>query len=84
MNDLLGSVAIRSLQTIDLHLCLRIRTKSCPREDLEPRADVRGLRRAGPQVMPFDCPAAGASILIPVPATSLVSRRPSEALRTEA
>jgi hypothetical protein len=34
--------------------------------------------------MPFDCPAAGASILIPVPAISLVSRRPSEALRTEA
>jgi hypothetical protein len=26
MNNLLGSVAIRSLQTIDLHLCRRIRT----------------------------------------------------------
>jgi hypothetical protein len=26
MNNLLGSVAIRSLQTIDLHLCPRIRT----------------------------------------------------------
>src|SRR5260370_26634808 len=33
---------------------------------------------------PWTARAAGASILIPVPATSLVSRRPSEALRTEA